>query len=82
MPLAGKDFEAVAGMEDEVVTFNFERQFSFEDKEELVGVDVGVAFFGCAGRHELFDDADSGGLYEVPAVTVVSLWTTPFVVLG
>jgi hypothetical protein len=51
MILAGGDFEAFAGVEDDVMVVDFEGEFSFEDVEELTGVDVGVANFGCAGGH-------------------------------
>jgi hypothetical protein len=57
MVLVGGDLEAFAGVEDEVVVVDFEGEFSLEDIEELTGVDVGVTNFGCAGWHELFDDA-------------------------
>src|SRR5258708_33856473 len=70
MLLAGGDFEAFAGVEDDVVVVDFEGEFSFDDVEELMGVDVGVTGFGCAGGHELFDDAEFGRTDEVPAVAV------------
>jgi len=55
--LARGDFDAFAFLKDEVVIFDFDGQFAFEDIEELAGVDVGVAGFLGSGRHELFDDA-------------------------
>jgi hypothetical protein len=82
MILAGGDFEAFAGVEDDVVVVDFEGEFSLEDVEELMGVDVGVTGFAGAGRHELFDDAEFGGTDEVPAVAVCGLWASPLVVFG
>jgi hypothetical protein len=51
MLLAGGDLEAFARVEDEVVVFDFESEFSFEDVEELARLDVGVTGFAGAGRH-------------------------------
>jgi hypothetical protein len=51
MLLAGGDFEAFAGVEDDVVVVDFEGEFSFEDVEELTGVDVGVAGLAGVGWH-------------------------------
>jgi hypothetical protein len=82
MLLAGGDLEAFAGVEDEVVLVDFESKFSFEDVEELARVDVGVTDFAGAGRHSLFDDAESGGSDEMPAVAVGALWASPLVVFG
>ena len=60
--------------------FNLECEFSFEDKEKLACVEMGVARLTCAGRHQLFDDAELGGFYEVPTVTVGSLRAAPLIV--
>ncbi len=49
--MAGGDFEAFAGVEDDVVVVDFEGEFSFEDVEELMGVDVGVAGLAGVGWH-------------------------------
>jgi hypothetical protein len=65
-------------VEDVVLVLDFEREFAFEDVEELARVDMMVARLGGAGRHALFDDAEAGCADEVPAVAVVS----PGVVLG
>lgn len=62
--------------------FDFEGQFSLEDEEELTRVKVGVACLAGAGRHELFDDAEFGSFYEMPAVAVGCLRASPFVVFG
>ena len=62
--------------------FDFEGEFSFEDEEELARVRVEVPGFAGAGRHELFDDAEFGSFYEVPAVAVGSLRASPLIVLG
>jgi hypothetical protein len=82
MPLARGDLEAFASLKQEVVMFDFEGQFSFEDVEKLARVDVGVTGFAGARRHEFFDDAEFGSLDEVPAVAVGSLRASPLVVLG
>jgi hypothetical protein len=82
MVLAGGDFEAFAGVKDEVVMLYFESEFPFEHKKELAGVDVGVTRFAGAGRHELFDDAELGRFDKVPAVAVGALWASPLVVFG
>lgn len=81
MLLAGGDFEAFSCMEDMGVIFDFEVEFAFEDEEELVGADVGVALLRGAWWHELFDDAEVGGFDQVPAVAVGSLRASPLVVL-
>jgi hypothetical protein len=82
MALAGRDFESFSGLKNKVVVFDFEGQLSFEDVEELTGMDVGVADFAGAGRHELFDDAEFGSLDQVPAVAIGSLQASPSVVFG
>jgi hypothetical protein len=60
MALAGGDLEAFSGVEDDVVVVDFEGEFTLEDVEELMGVDVAVTGFAGAGRHEFFDDAEFG----------------------
>ena len=80
--LARGDFDAFAFLKDEVVIFDFDGQFAFEDVEELAGVDVGVADFLGSGRHELFDDAQVRRPDQVPAVTVGRLEASPFIVFG
>jgi hypothetical protein len=82
MALAGRDFDAFISMKDEVVVFDFESQFSFDDVEKLARVDVGVTYFAGGGRHELFDDAEFGRFDEVPAIAVGALWASPLVVFG
>jgi hypothetical protein len=82
MPLAGGDFEALTGLKDKVLMFYFEGQLSFEHKEELASVYVGVAGFAGVGRHELFDDAELRRFDEMPTVAVGSLRASPFVVFG
>ena len=76
--LAGGDFDALTWLEGEVVVLDLDGERAGEDVEELAGVGVVVAGFGGGGGHELFDDAEVGGLDEVPAVAVVA----PGVVLG
>jgi hypothetical protein len=80
MVLAGGDFEAFAGVKDEVVMLYFESEFSFEHEEELACACVVVAYLAGAGRHELFDDAELGRFDKVPAVAVGALWASPLVV--
>ena len=41
-----------------------------------------VTDFAGSGRHVFFDDAEVGCPDEVPTVAVVSVGTTPFVMLG
>jgi hypothetical protein len=81
MLLARGDLEAFSCVESIGVIFDFEGELAFEDEEELVGAEVGVTFLRGTGWHEFFDDAEIRCLHEMPAVTVVSLWTAPFVVL-
>lgn len=76
--LARSDFDALPCFEGEVVVFDFHGELAGENVEELAGSGVMVARLGGAGGHELFDDAEVGGLDELPAVAVVS----PGVVLG
>ena len=80
MPLAWRYFESFTGLKDKVVMLYLEGQFSFEDVEKLARVDVEVTDFAGAGRHEFFDDAESGSLDEVPAVAVGFLWASPLIV--
>jgi hypothetical protein len=80
MPLARGDLEAFASLKQEVVMFDFEGQFSFEDVEKLARVDVGVTGFAGARRHPFFDNAEFSSLDEVPTVAVGSLWASPLVV--
>ena len=81
--LAGEISKSVARVKDEVLLFGFEGEFSFENVEELAGVDVRVTdLAGHPGEQELFDDADPRGFDEVPAVGVGAVWTSPLVVLG
>ena len=82
MLLAGRDFESFACVQDKVVKFDFECEFSFEHEEELVSVNVGVTGFAGARRHELFDHTEFGRFDEVPTVAVGCLRASPFVVLG
>jgi hypothetical protein len=67
-------------LEDEVVMVDLEREFSFEDEEKLLGVDVGVTNFTGTGRHEFFDDAELGSFDEVPAIAIGTLGSAPLVV--
>ena len=57
MLLAWRDFESLTGLKNKVMMLDFEGELSFENKEELAWVDVGVTRLAGAGRHELFDDA-------------------------
>jgi hypothetical protein len=82
MVLAGGDFEAFAGVKDEVVMLYFESEFPFEHEEELACACVVVAYLAGAGRHELFDDAELGRFDKVPGVAVGALWASPLVVFG
>ena len=82
MLLSGSDLESFAGVKDEVMVFDFECEFSFEDEEELARVNVGVANLGGSGRHEFFNDAEFGSFDEVPAVAVGCLRASPLVMLG
>ena len=80
--LAGRDFESFAGLEQKIVVFDFESEFSFEHVEELTSVNVGVANLARAWWHEFFDHAQFGSLDEMPAVAVGGLRPSPFVVFG
>jgi hypothetical protein len=60
--------------------FYLECEFSFEDKEKLACVDMGMARLTGSGRHELFDDAELRRSYKVPAITIGSLRATPVIV--
>jgi hypothetical protein len=82
MALAWRYFESFASVKNKVVMFYFHGQFSFQHEEKLARVDVEVAGFAGAGRHELFDDAELGSLDEVPAVAVGTLRASPLVMLG
>jgi hypothetical protein len=57
MLLAGRDFESLSSLKNEVVMAHFESEFSFEHVEELACMDVGVTSFVGAGWHQFFDDA-------------------------
>jgi hypothetical protein len=59
---------------------HLECEFSFQDEEELACAEMGMGRLTCAGRHELFDDAELGSFYEVPAITVGSLRASPLIV--
>jgi hypothetical protein len=82
MPLARSDLEASAGMKDQAVLLHVNGQLSRENVEELARMAVEVLNLTCARRHKLFDDAEIGGPDEMPAVAVLALRTTPFVMLG
>jgi hypothetical protein len=82
MPLARRDFEAFSGLKDKVMMLDFEGEFSFQHKEKLACVDVGVTGLAGAGRHEFFDHAELRRFDEMPTVTVGSLWPSPFVMFG
>ncbi len=82
MLLAGSDLKSFAGVKDEVVMFDFESEFAFEDEEKLASVNVRMAGFAGVGRHEFFDDAEFGCFDEVPTVAVGCLRASPLVMLG
>jgi hypothetical protein len=71
--LAWRDFNAFAGLENEVVLLDFESEFSFEDKEELARAKVEVAGLAGVWWHKLFNDAEVGSFHQMPAVAVRSL---------
>ena len=81
MLLAWRDFQPFTGLKNKVMMLDFEGQFSFEDEEKLTRVDVRMTGLTGAGRHELFDDAEFRRFDQVPAVTVRSLRSSPFVML-
>jgi hypothetical protein len=78
MALAGAYFDSFSFIKDEVVIFDFDAEFAFEDVEELARVDVAVAGFAGGGGHSFFYDAQVWGFHEVPAVAIGS----PFIVFG
>jgi hypothetical protein len=80
--LVGGDFEAFACLKDKVLPVNFEGQDSVEDVEELSRVEMVVTTLTCAGRHELFDDAEACRLDQMPAVAVDSQIASPLVVVS
>jgi hypothetical protein len=82
MTLAGRDLKASAGVKNEAVLLHVNGQLSRENVEELARMEVEVLDLTCARRHKLFDDAEIGCPDEMPAVAVLSLRTTPFVMLG
>lgn len=57
MQLTGGDLEAFAGVEDEVVMFDFEGQFALEHVEELTRMNMVMPDFTGPYGHQLFDDA-------------------------
>jgi hypothetical protein len=82
MLLAGRDLEAFAGVNHEIMMLYLECEFSFEDEEKLTRMDVRVSGLAGAGWHELLDDAEFGCFDEVPTVAVRCLRASPFVVFG
>jgi hypothetical protein len=80
--LTGGDFDALSGLKNIVQPIDFKDQDSFEDVEELSGMMVVVAALTCAGRHELFDDAEVWRFDQVPAVAIGSEVASPLVVVG
>jgi hypothetical protein len=82
MRLAGRYFEALTSLKDEALLLYFEGQLAFKNVEELPRMNMKMTDFAGAGRHELFNNAEVGCPDEVPAVAVVSVGTTPFVMLG
>jgi hypothetical protein len=82
MHLTGQDFKALTSLEGKGVLLYFEGQLSLDNIEELPRVNMEVTDFPGAGRHEFFNDAEVGCPDKVPAVAVVSVGTTPFVMRG
>jgi len=80
--LARRDFNAFAGLQDEVVLLDFESEFSFEDEEELPCAKVVVPGLASVRRHKLFNDAEVGSFHQMPAVAVCPFWASPLVVFG
>jgi hypothetical protein len=76
------DLEPFACTKNKVAVVHHEGEFSFENEKKLPCMYVRVARFMCAGRHSFFDDAEFGGSYKVPTITVGSFWTAPFVVFS
>ena len=72
--LARRDFNAFAGLQDEVVLLDFESEFSFEDEEELPCAKVVVPGLASVRRHKLFNDAEVGSFHQMPAVAVCPFW--------
>ena len=82
MPLAGRNLNSLALLENEEVVLNIHGQFAFEHVEELARVDVGMADLAGSGRHEFFDNAEIRGFDEVPAVAIGFLSAAPFIMFG
>jgi len=82
MDLAGRDFDALTWVQDEVVVLDGDGELAGEDEEELAGAGVMMRGFGDARRKAFFDDVEVGGLDEVPAVAIVIVGASPGVMLG
>jgi hypothetical protein len=82
MLLAGRDLEAFTGLNNEIAMLDLERQFAFQDKEELARMNVRVAHLARTWRHDFFNDAQFARPDEMPAVAVRALRSAPLVVLG
>jgi hypothetical protein len=82
MLLAWRDLDPFPCLKHEVMTLNFQGQLTFQDEEELPGMDVGVADLTCTGRHELLDNAEFWRFNKVPAVAVISVRAAPLVMFS
>ena len=82
MLLAGRYFDSLTCLDDEIVIFDFQIQYTFENEEKLARVDMRMASFFRPGRHQFFDNAEFRSLHQVPAVAVRPLRTSPFVMFG
>jgi hypothetical protein len=69
-------------VKNEAVLLHINGQLSCENVEELARMEVEVLDLARTRRHKLFDDAEIWSPDEMPAVAVLPLGTTPFVMLG
>jgi hypothetical protein len=82
MPLACDNLDSFACFKNKVMMFDFQGQLTFKNEKELARMDVGMSSLTRAGGHEFFNNAEVWRFDEVPAITVSSLLSTPFVVFG
>ena len=82
MLLSRSDLQPLPCEKQEVMVFHFHRQFSFEYEEKLPSSDMKVTLFLCSRRHQFFDNAQIGGLDQMPAIARVPTRTAPLVVFS
>ncbi len=82
MLLAWENLESFTCFKNKVMMFDFQGQLTFENEEELACMDMGMPSLTRVGGHEFFDNAQVWRFDEVPAITVNSMLSAPFVVFG